>query len=42
MEDNTEQMKEYLKLKKLEDENKIEDLIDEIYDSVLNEVQNSK
>ncbi|CCY71514.1 unknown [Clostridium sp. CAG:921] len=42
MEDNTEQMKEYLKLKKLEDENKIDDLIDEIYDSVLNEVQNSK
>ena len=30
MEDNTEQMKEYLKLKKLEDENKIDDLIDEI------------
>ena len=42
MDDNTEQMKEYLKLKKLEDENKIDDLIDEIYDSVLNEVQNSK
>ena len=42
MEDNTEQMKEYLKLKKLEDENKIDDLIDEIQDSVLNEVQNSK
>ena len=42
MEYNTEQMKEYLKLKKLEDENKIDDLIDEIYDSVLNEVQNSK
>lgn len=42
MEDNTEQMKEYLKLKKLEDENKIDDLIYEIYDSVLNEVQNSK
>jgi len=42
MEDNTEQMKEYLKLKKLEDENKTNDLIDEIYDSVLNEVQNSK
>lgn len=42
MENNTEQMKEYLKLKKLEDENKIDDLIDEIYDSVLNEVQNSK
>ena len=42
MEDNTEQMKEYLKLKKLEDENKIDYLIDEIYDSVLNEVQNSK
>lgn len=42
MEDNTEQMKEYLKLKKLEDENKIDDLIDEIYDSILNEVQNSK
>ena len=39
MEDNTEHMKEYLKLKKLEDENKIDDLIDEIYDSVLNEVQ---
>ena len=34
MEDNTEQMKEYLKLKKLEDENKTNDLIDEIYDSV--------
>ena len=30
MEDNTEQMKEYLKLKKLEDENKTNDLIDEI------------
>ncbi len=42
MEDNTEQMKEYLKLKKLEDENKTNDLIDEIYDSVLNEVQNNK
>lgn len=42
MEDNTEQMKEYLKLKKLEDENKTNDLIDEIYDSILNEVQNSK
>ena len=42
MEDNTEQMKEYLKLNKLEDENKIDDLIDEIYDSILNEVQNSK
>ena len=42
MEDNTEQMKEYLKLKKLEDENKTNDLIDEIYDSILNEVQNDK
>ena len=42
MEDNTEQMKEYLKLNKLEDENKTNDLIDEIYDNLLNEVQNDK
>ena len=42
MEDNTEQMKEYLKLKKLEDENKTNELIDEIYDSILNEVHNDK
>ena len=43
MEDNkTEQMREYLRLKKLQDEDKSEELIEEIYNKVATEKKNEE